>query len=245
MPFSVVSGARMPTATSAARQASSTTTCGRVTTREAESSGARAARSDEARIGQLGAERPQHGVAHVPLGRDHPGDADRAGVRAHVGLQLGRRPLGRRDHERVVLAHQRHPRRRRRGRRGRCRARLDQCGVEHVPREVDVRDAPGVGQRPVDVEPVHVAAGDEDLAEASGRSLLLVQRAVEVLGRQRTLRRRGCRRAAAAASAVRAARAGRSPGRGRGRAPSGPRARRREYRQARASHSYRPPSARS
>ena len=93
-------------------------------------------------------------------------------------------------------------------------------------------DAPGVGQRAVDVEPVDVAAGDEDLAEASGGALLLGQRAVQVLGRQRALRRPGCRRAAAAASAVRAARAGRSPGRGRGRAPSGPRRSPPGYRQA-------------
>ena len=158
--------------------------------------------------GQLGAERPQHGVADVPVGRDHPGDAARPGVRPHRGLELGRRALGRRHHERVVLADERHPRHR--GQVGEVDAELGaEVGVEHVPREVDVRDAPGVGQRPVDVEAVHVAAGDEDLAQPPGRAPLLVQRALRGSPASARPARRACRRAAAAAAADRAARAGR------------------------------------
>ena len=55
-------------------------------------------------------------------------------------------------------------------------------------REIDVRHAPGVGQRPVDVEAMHVATGDEDLAQAAGGALLLDQRALQVLLSQRALR---------------------------------------------------------
>ena len=235
MPFSVVSGARMPTPTSAARQASSTTTCGRVTTARGRVVGRAGGEVGRGPDRQFGAEPPQHGVAEVPLGRDHPGDADRAGEHAHVGLQLGRGALGRRDHERAVLVHQRHPRgagevgdvetqalprsvRRRahgaRGRRGGCPTR--RTGRDRRRGGARSRGPPGSRRGVRRFAVARPARG------AGSRLRQRTLRHQDVAQRHRRRRR----------SQPRAQRTGLPGSRARARAPSGSRPRRREYRRA-------------
>ena len=150
--------------------------------------GARLAQTGGGGARQVGTVEPQQRRTQVPLRRDVDGDlAGPARHPADLKQQSRRRPFHRRDLQPRAVLGDGDPRQA--GHHlGQEAQPVDQLGVRRRLEEIARVDAPDLGQHPVQVEPVQVAVGDEQLTENGAGALRLLQRLLQhLLGDHPTL----------------------------------------------------------